>query len=95
MKLIYKIRNSKTNELEDKIIVSKILQMGKNNQYGNEMGKPFPPGSIKNWKTPTMRQVGIFLQGISDEDKIGHLFNADIKFHEVKADEKRLLFNEI
>ena len=42
-----------------------------------------------------MRQVGIFLQGISDEDKIGHLFNADIKFHEVKADEKRLLFNEI
>ena len=55
--------------------------MDENNQYGNAMTKPLPTGSIRRVKKlPTMREFDLILQGISDTDKIGHLFIADIEF---------------
>ena len=78
MKIIYKIGN------EDKRVVSKILKMGKNNQYGNAMTKPLPTCSIKRKKIPTMREFDLITQGISDEDKIGHLFVVNIHFDKKK-----------
>ena len=47
LKLIYKIRNEEKNISEDKSVVTKILRMDENNQYGNAMAKPLPIGSIK------------------------------------------------
>ena len=37
----------------------------------------------------------MILQGISDNDKIGHLFIVDIEFDYKNATEKQLFFNEI
>ena len=89
LKIIYKIGN------EDKRVVSKILKMDENNQYGKAMIKPLPTGSIKRKKIPTMRELDLIILGISDEDKIGHLFVVDIHFDQKNACEKQLFFNEI
>ena len=49
-KLIYKIKNLQENIFEDTRVISKILKMDENNQYGNAMTKPLPIGSIKKRK---------------------------------------------
>ena len=70
--------------------------MEENNQYGNAMTKSLPTDSIKNSKKlPTMREFNLILQGISDTDKVGHLFIVDIEFDYKNASEKELFFNEI
>ena len=89
LKIIYEIGN------EDKRVVSKILKMDENNQYGNAMTKPLPTSNIKRKKIPTMREFDLIIQGISDEDKIGLLFLVDIHFDQKNASEKQLFFNEI
>ena len=45
LEIIYKI------ESEDKKVVSKIMIMDENNQYGNAMANPLPTGSIKRKKS--------------------------------------------
>ena len=42
-----------------------------------------------------MREFHLTEQGISDTDKIGHLFVVDIKFDYQNATKKQLFFNEI
>ena len=67
------------NIFEDKRVVTKILKVDENNQYGNAKTKPLPMGSIKRVKIlPTMKEFDLILQGISDEDKIGHLFIVEL-----------------
>ena len=57
LKLIYEIKNETKNIFEDKRVVTKILKMDENNQYGNAMIKPLPTGSIKKIKNiPSTRQ---------------------------------------
>ena len=64
-------------EKQKKRIVSKILKMDENNQYGNGMTKPLPYGCIKKEKEiPDLRQFNLIFfifQNLSAEDKIGHL----------------------
>ena len=48
LKIVYNIKNN--GKTETKRIVSKILKMDENNQYGNAMTKPPPCGCIKNKK---------------------------------------------
>ena len=70
--------------------------MDENNQYGNAMTKPFPTGSIKKSKMlPMMREFDLMLQGVSDTDKIDHLFIGSIEFDHENANEKELFFNKI
>ena len=89
LKIIYKISN------EHKRIVTKILKMGKNDQYGNAMTKPLPTDSIKRKKVPTMREFDLIIQVISDEDKICHLFVVDKHFDQKNVSKRQLFFNEI
>ena len=46
-KLICSIRNHDTDEVENKFVVTKILKMDENNQYGNAMPKPLRTSCIK------------------------------------------------
>ena len=58
------------------------------------MTKPLPYGCIKKQdKVLTMTEFNKILDCISHDDRIGHLFTVDLKFHNVN--EKTLLFNEI
>ena len=42
-----KKKDEKKNIFEDKRVVTKIIKMDENNQYGNDMTKPLPAGSTK------------------------------------------------
>ena len=65
--------------------------MDENNQYGQAMTKPLPYGCIKKQEhPPSLLEFNKILDKISHDNKIGHLFIVDIKFHD-----KTLLFNEI
>ena len=93
--MINKTRSKNNNNYEDKTLVGKILKMDENKQCGNALTKPLPTGSIRSRETPTIREFNLIIEGISDEDKIGHLFIVDVEFNEEKTSEKHLLFNEI
>ena len=68
--------------------------MDKNNQYGNAMIKPFPYGCIKKMeKIPSLCEFKKILSKLFHEDKIGHLFIVDIKFH--NKNPKTMLFKGI
>ena len=79
--------------MQKKRITTKILKMGKNNQYGQAMTKPLPHGCIKKMKTSFFLEFKRILGSVSHEDNIGHLFVVDIKFHNRIL--KTMLFNEI
>ena len=70
--------------------------MDEHNQYGIAMTKPLQTGGIKKLKKiPSLKEFDLIIQGILDEDKIGHLFVIDIEFSEKNTDEKQLFFNKI
>ena len=70
--------------------------MDKNNQYGQEMTKSLPPGCIKEKKkAPSWKDFKILIEKVSIDDKIGHLFVADIFFDENKASKIKLMYSEI
>ena len=92
LKVIYKIKNELKSIFEDKRVVTKILKMSENNQYGNAMTRPLPTGSIKRVKKiSTMREFDLILQSISHTDEIGHLFIVDIEFDKENDTEKKLI----
>ena len=95
LKVIYKIKNELKKIFDDKRVVTKILKMDGNKQYGNAMIKPLSTGNIKKAnKIPTMQEFDLILQTISDTDKTGHLFIVDIEFDKENPTEKLLFFNE-
>lgn len=60
------------------------------------MTKPLPYGCIKKQKEiDCLQKFNFILENLSDEDKIGHFFTADIKFNKNPANEKVLLLNQI
>ena len=68
--------------------------MGKNNQYGQAMTKALPYGCIKKQEhPPRLLEFNKILDEISHDDKIGHLFIVDIKFHNKNSN--TLLFHDI
>ena len=79
---------------QTKRISTKILKMDKNNQYGQTMKKSLPYGFIKRQEhcPPSLVEFYKILYKISNDDNIGHLFIADIKFHD--RNPKTSLFNE-
>ena len=76
-------------------MITKILKLDENNQYGHGMTKSLPTGCIKDnsdffWKT-----FNLLLESVSLEDRIGHLYIVDTEFDTKNASEKILAYNEI
>ena len=79
---------------QTKRISTKILKTDENYQYWQAMTKPLPYGFIKKQEHPSsLLEFKKILDKISHDDKIGHLFIVDIKFH--NKNPKTMLFNEI
>ena len=78
-----------------KRIISKILKLDENNQYGYVMTRPMPTGCIKENNSPSWLKFNLLLETVNLEDKIGHLFVVDIEFDIENADERKMLYNEI
>ena len=75
-------------------MISKILTLDENNQYGNGMTKPLPTACIKadcdiSWAT------NFLIETVDFKDTIGHLYIVDIEFDYENATEKMMAYNEI
>ena len=66
-------------------MISKILKLDENNQYGFAMTKPMPTDCIKKEPQPMWRNFNIMLEGVGLDDHVGHLFVVDISFDFEKA----------
>ena len=73
---------------EDKRVISKILKLDENNQYGHGMTFPLPTGCIKENPDISWQTFNILLKKLSLKDKTGHLFVVDIEFNKEKAGKK-------
>ena len=63
------------------VLLTKILKLDENNQYGFAMTKPMPTGCIKEHPTPSWLKFNLLLKTADLDDKIGHLFVVDIEFY--------------
>ena len=84
--------DGKKKKKKKKKILSKILKMDENNQYGQPMTKPLLYGCVKKKKILLALQNLIILDGLSHENIIGHLFIVDIKFKNINP---KTLFIEL
>ena len=64
--------------MKKKRVVTKILNLGENNQYGYSVTKPLPTGCIKENKNFSWVNFNILIESVDLTDKIGHLFVVDI-----------------
>ena len=88
-KCIYNINDEK------KRVISKILKLDENNQYGHAMTKPLPTGCIKNYPDLSWNTFNLLLESVNLNDQIGHLYIVDIKFDLQNKTEKQIVYNEI
>ena len=88
-KCIYNINDEK------KRVISKILKLDENNQYGHAMTKPLPTGCIKNDPDLSWNTFNLLLESVNENDQIGHLYIVDINFNIENATEKQIVYNEI
>ena len=83
-RIIYNINGEK------KRVISKILKLDENNQYGHAMAKPLPIGSIKDNPDLSWRTFNFLIESVSLEDKKGHLYIVDIEFDYKNASKNKL-----
>ena len=92
-KVVYNLKLD--NEKVKKRVITKILKLDENNQYGHAMTKPMPTGCIKDDKDISWETFNFLLESVSFEDKIGHLYIVDIEFDVKNATEREYAYNEI
>ena len=78
-----------------KRVITKILKLDENSQYGNGMTKPLPTGCIKDSDDISWKTFNFLLESVSFEDAIGHLYIVDIEFDFKNATEREFAYNEI
>ena len=78
-----------------KKVITKILKLDENNQYGNGMAKPLPTGCIKDNDDVSWVTFNKLLESVSFEDTIGHLYIVDIEFDFKNTTEREFADNEI
>ena len=83
------------NQKAKKRVITKILKLDENNQYGHGMTKSLPTGCIKDNSKLSWKTFNILLQSVSLDDRIGHLYIVDIEFDIKNASDKILVYNEI
>ena len=95
LKVSYSLKLDKDRSFENKCVITKILKLDENNQYGFAMTRPMPTGCIKEHPSPSWVKFNLPPETVSLDDPIGHLFAVDIEFDDQNATEKQLLYNEI
>ena len=95
LKAIYRIKLDNEDSYHETRIITKILKMDENNQYGFAMTKPMPTGCIKEHPAASWLKFNLLLDVVDLEDKIGHLFVVDIKFDKKRVTAREYLYYEI
>ena len=78
-----------------KRVISKILKLDENNQYGYAMTELLPTSCIKKKPEPTWRTFNILLEKVDLDDPVGHLFVVDISFNYEKVMPRQRIYNEM
>ena len=86
-KIAYNLKTA-DNQKAKKRVITKILKLDENNQYGHEMTKSLPTGCIKDNSDLSWKTFNLLLEGVSLEDRIGHLYIVNIEFDTKNASEK-------
>ena len=94
-KVCYRLQLNEDENYVTWRVISKILKLDENNQYGYAMTKPLPTGCIKKEPQPTWKTFDILLQKVDLDDPVGHLFVVDISFNYEKASPRQRTYNEI
>ena len=84
-----------SKKAEKKRVITKILKLHENNQYGHGMTKPLPTVCIKDDSDISWERFNLLLEKVNFEYKIGHLFVVDNVFDSKNATDKELAYNEI
>ena len=92
---VYKTKLDGEKTYERWRVISKVLTLNKNNQYGFAVTKPMPTGSIKEHLSPSWKKFNLQLESVSLNDKIGQRFVVDTEFDKKKATSRESLNNEI
>ena len=95
LKVVCSLKLDNQKNFSKKRIITKIVKLDENNQYGYAMTRPMPTGCIKQNNSPSWLQFNLLLEKVSFEDLIRHLFIVDIEFDEKNASEKQYMYNEI
>ena len=90
LKLIYKIKLDNQANYSKKRVITKILKLDENSQYGFAMIKPVLTGCIQEKEPPSWLDFHILLATVDLDDSIGHLFIVDIFFDEKKHYQKAI-----
>ena len=69
---------------EKKRVITKILKIDENSQYGNGMAKPLPTGCTKGNSDISWETFNFLLEKVDFEDTISHLYIAGIEFDKKK-----------
>ena len=93
LKVIYNLRVDGEKKPQKRGLISKILKLDENNQYGFTMTKPMPTGCIKEYPSPSFREFNLLLYSVTLNDPFGHLFV--VEFNKNEATEREMLYNEI
>ena len=91
-KVVYNL--TMNNEKNKKRVITKVLKLDENNQYGHGMTKPLPTGCIKDNGYISWEVFNFLLENLSFEDTIGLLYIVDIEF-DIKNATERNACNEI
>ena len=89
IKVVYNLKLD-DKKAEKKRVLTKILKLDENNQYGYGNTKPLPTGFIKDDSDISWETFNLLLEKENFEDRIGHLFVVDIVFDSENATEKEL-----
>ena len=83
------------NIKQKKRVITKILKLDENNQYGHGMTKSLPTGCIKDNSDLSYLTLSKLLESFDIEHKKGHLYVVDIEFDHKNASRKEFTYNEI
>ena len=76
-------------------VITKILKLDENNQYGFAITKPMPTGCIKFNEDLSWSTFNRLLETVDLDDKIGHLYIADIEFDYEQGSDRQRPYNEV
>ena len=92
-KVVYNLKMN--NEKTKKKVITKILKLDENKQYGHGMTKPLPADCIKDNDDISWETSNFLLENVSLEDVTGHLYIVNIEFDTKNATETEFTYNEI
>ena len=92
-KVVYNLKLD--GKKSEKRVITKILKLEENNQYGHGMTNLLPTGCIENDSNIFWKTFNYLLEKVSLDDKIGHLFVVNIEFDAASATPEQKGYNEI